>query len=973
MAFERDITSSTGDLRVGITDMTRDVSPSYPTHTAKKSSPSEVLTLALNWTKENQILSIEHVTSHSYVCKESISTKAKDDFLTERKLRGFFTKINKAVGKSSLVQPFEIFKTNDNEIPLWIAEGFTSLEILKQKNKSFPWQQIAALGHPELIEQLILLQKLLEEEPFDSAPAQTNFLMKQALIIARQASSPFIPKHASHDTMEMAQSEIAKLIFAADRSPIALINQVRNCQGGKLSEWLETNLLNAIHQTQQKITLTAKKHAQTKVQSSDLVERSKLLREMSELLLLKNGWLNSGFIHVLIKQLLTPEGDVELISKLSLLKNNPKLRSIINALNPTSPPHALLSMPLDMHEQQPLKRTLALSILNAYLSHLRQGNEGSCFATFLAINMLASRPVECVKDFAELLQNGSLTKHCEGIATQFPFMPIPCTEAIEKKILSTHQGQTLLSNGLKPFLWESTGIQVAAQAMGILNVKAAVEEYLKKLSPTAASTMPLIIKPIDLIRSFSSSEEMQYKGICAFEAEETSPLLQAWVNSIAGMAETNESGIIKSALVTTVHAVLMEKVNQTNPPFPKPLIELFFSYFNEELNKSLRFLYDRTIDNAKTGVDQHSKKGGFVLFDRNRSLSPDKWLKVDSHELFNTTIEKYVLHVLGKVKEQGSIRLSQWLEPFGKKILESFESDDFLNQTIKNINSINNKLKTPLEHVKELKYTPWLIRSGNNPKKILEVYLETNELPITEKFLPLSAPNLLQKVLQLGQTCSQNMHNLSMTNPYLITPVRTPGLHSFSLMLGHPSLLKGLEKGTDINAWLQESVIRPGKSITNSPITPAMRHALVDFCLKKLLLPKQTQPFLDMYLKIPPQVTIKEFRYQLKEILINIQTNPSSLSTYMRKLDTQIYQFLPAEQKEILEKSAVHFADTNWYEGAHDVHFCFVVNPGNGKLEIWEVMDNGKNLSAADQMAWLQDHEWEIYQPFFLDKETTHV
>ncbi|MFA6916233.1 MAG: hypothetical protein WC222_07535 [Parachlamydiales bacterium] len=985
MSWEGDLASTSQErlLHVTMDTCTKEVVISNSTGVAQSMlkhqrsvSHSSALTHTLKWANEKQALSIENASPPPATpSRLSHSEGSKDNFLNERKLRCFFSKVTKAAGRGVIGSFSEVPRHTSNEINQWIAEGYSTLQILHDKIKEQPWRQIASVGHPALMEQLIALQKLLEKPPFISAPYQAEFILKQALILAHQATAIFSPDELVHRSLEISFCELGKLIFAADRSPVTLIERVKLFQGNSLIEWLSDNVQNVIDQSKLKIKQNCQKHLFSGLQSPDLARRNKLIKETSDLLLLQDGTINTGLIHIVSEELVN--SDMELQLKMNLLQSTPKLRSIVNSLNPTTLHQPILNTLNDrgLHENSTSqKRSAAFTALTALFSHLRQGNEGSCFATFLAINMLASRPVECAEDFIELLQKGYLTKYCDGISIQFPFIPSSYSESIDKNVLVTHTGQGLLPDGNKPYLWDSPGLQSAAYAMGIKDVKSAIEAYLQQLSAKTTVELPLTVKPLDIIRSFSVSPEIQYKGIKAFEEEETSPLLMAWVSSIAGMAEANESGILKSTVIVTILTVLIENIHKITPPFPKPLIELFNVYLNDELNKSLRFLYDRSIDNASIGNDQHSKKGGFVLFDRNDSISPDKWTKIDSSELFNALIQKHALLVLAKIKEQGNMRVIQWLELFTVTVQTLFESEYFLNETIKNINVRNNRLKNPLKKVDDLKYTPWLIRGGNNPKKILQVYLESSQLPTTEKFTPLSAPNLLQKILQLGQACSEHNHDHSKTNPYLLTPVRTQGLHSFSLMLGHPSLLKGFEKGADTNAWLQDCVLKPGKTIAASPIDAQMKRALIDLTLKKIVSSKNTQAFLDQYITIPHNVTIKEFRYHIKGILQRIQPNTSRiLSMWMRKIDTHIYTSLQPNMKLGLENSAVHFADTNWYEGAHDVHFCFVVNPGNGKLEIWEAMDNGKNLSAADQMVWLQDHEWEIYEPFFLDKETSHV
>jgi len=57
----------------------------------------------------------------------------------------------------------------------------------------------------------------------------------------------------------------------------------------------------------------------------------------------------------------------------------------------------------------------------------------------------------------------------------------------------------------------------------------------------------------------------------------------------------------------------------------------------------------------------------------------------------------------------------------------------------------------------------------------------------------------------------------------------------------------------------------------------------------------------------------------------------------------------------------IHFADTNLHSGVHDVHFCFLVNPGSGKVEVWQVNDDNSGLTPLDQRHVCKNARWEIY------------
>jgi hypothetical protein len=90
---------------------------------------------------------------------------------------------------------------------------------------------------------------------------------------------------------------------------------------------------------------------------------------------------------------------------------------------------------------------------------------------------------------------------------------------------------------------------------------------------------------------------------------------------------------------------------------------------------------------------------------------------------------------------------------------------------------------------------------------------------------------------------------------------------------------------------------------------------------------------------------------------INVPSKSEQLS---REIDTALCQSLSVDLKAKLEHSAVHFGDTNWYQGIHDLHFCFLINPGTGQLELFESYSDGTHLKALDQKDWLINQKWGI-------------
>lgn len=828
--------------------------------------------------------------------------------------------------------------------------------------------KVADISLPAFSNQLSILQQILEKPVFKKKPALADCLMQYALKLAHQPFAQNISSESLKIQTEEDYSLLGKLIFISENASASLMQRIESKSDKGLSEWLEMTFNEEMVRIRQSIKNHSGIHAKTGIQRADIAVQVMFIREISEMLVTSEGIINVGLINAIVKDFpneFVQSAGMNMITHLTLLKNNPHiceaLSSITLPLSLKAPSQKIIQNTLSRTGEK--NRDAVVTALTAFLSHLRQGNAGSCFSTFLAINMLVTRPLDCIKDFNSLLSKSALSRNVDGIKIQFPFLLTSMSSSLLEPFHVSPEGEIFHPGPTHAYLWEAPGLISAGNAMEISDLKSSILCQLDKLKKDASPSLKLT--PASLLKMISSSTENYERGLAAFEAEESNPLLHAWENAIAGMAETTESSLIKSGINNSTLQILDSFFQKTFPTFTKSTLNYFHCIVNEELNAEIRLQYDPAIPGIHSSQDQHSNTGGFVLYDRNGSSHSNEWIRINSAEEYQQFVIK-LCQLAAKRIERDTKESIKWFE----NLKNFIDSDKFLNEAIKNFHPQNSRLSHPLQVIREIRYTPWLIKGGNNPKKILQVYFESKEAPPTEKFVPSNAHALLEKVIDLAKHCSPLDHDTQGTNPYLMTPVRTPGLHSFSLMLGHPSLAKACEQTDQSSEWIQEHVISPGLEIAKTPADPLLKTKLLNFCLNSLLPSKYTRTFMNLYHQFPPALSVSELRSHFDKALS--KANPAIQKTHhdrLRQIDSIIYQSLASDKRQSLEESAVHFADTNWSLGIHDVHFCFVVNPGNGELEVWEVSENGKNLSPIDQATWLNHQEWEIYEPFFLEKE----
>ena len=118
----------------------------------------------------------------------------------------------------------------------------------------------------------------------------------------------------------------------------------------------------------------------------------------------------------------------------------------------------------------------------------------------------------------------------------------------------------------------------------------------------------------------------------------------------------------------------------------------------------------------------------------------------------------------------------------------------------------------------------------------------------------------------------------------------------------------------------------------------------------------EMQPILDQ------PTSYIHFRNKLINAFRGAEKDHKKKRDQLISIDEKFFSLLPPEIEDILLKTAIHFADTNWNYKIYDTHLCFSVNPCSNHLTILETYDNGTKLRPLKQR-WLLQQEWEINFP----------
>lgn len=860
--------------------------------------------------------------------------------------------------------------TVEDSFYTWLEEkGYTTLSQLLKKQSGEPWNSIKKLQFPILMEQLVELHLLSAKQ----TDRKTANLQELAVSFGLELSNLALINERegkSDESIDDAKQVLGKLIYFIDRYPNKSFKILQEGNVERIVHRLNDEFEQVLFDLVSKLNNHYRAHSNAKLQSAHVATHTKIPLKIAEMLVTNRNTINVGIIDHLEEIFLSnPHSllnhEISLSYALKLLQKSPKMRAMIENIHAPEHPDmesndvVRASLGLD-HDIEVTDRHAMIATLTALLSHLRQSDDISCFAISLAIEILSSHLGYCVRDLSQLLENNVLIRQFKGISEDICFSLVISDNDLDIEIRRLPDGK--IDNLL--ILSESPGIQAACRAIGILKPGLALIKINETLTQATGSLAIFKVRNLleELARyqvSDRQEKELKFETLfqraCfAFSSQTHQPLLKVWENAIANMAETREGGMIKAAIWQAIVYAFSYQLTELKLT-PSKEIGLFFADL-KALFEKMAYLKFSPMLNVSFESISLGKEGGFVLHvGQHPIVSPTKFQKI---------VKKLVKQVSSE--RSGSPEKIKTYEDLEKIFLAFVESDVFLNTVLLRYDKSNRIYKHPLNHVRYLTRTPWVTKIGNRSKTVLDVYLEKKITRKEECLLTETPEERLIKIIEMAKSMSAEEKRAYLRNPHKLAQFSIPGLHTSSLMLGHPSLMAAWSVDTPVDEWVKNSVLIPGQDIATSIITPDTRQAVM-MKLKMEILPQheleaaKIETLLNEETRIPQGLSIQSYREHLLGILTSVHSSAKVVAKIMLKFDSAICHYLPRELKEKLATSAVRFADSNWSKNTVDVHFCFLVNPGTGQLEIWETYDDGSKFIALDQKHWLIKQPWEFF------------
>lgn len=735
-------------------------------------------------------------------------------------------------------------------------------------------------------------------------------------------------------------TELTYLVYNKPKSVISILNVNNISESVNKINYHFNHSIKRVHKL---IDEAYKEQLEKGISSAKKAKHIAIPIAISRILILPVGRMLEALIPSIIEEFVNEDNPYSrsLKAGLKLLHQSDELKSAIEEIHLPedllSNSALLIRATLNLTNKTELNDAHARrTALSALLTHMRQGQTGSCFASFIAIELQSINPMGAISDFKQLLEEGKLLRKVNNQNHDFPYL-------MKTEILKTNAewkitGLGKIHTDSVHYLWELPGIQSVCHYLSV-PCKEYVLEYLKPLCSDDKTIVITIDQLIDDL-AFKYPCEREHLEII-FSSSTQHPLLSIWGNSIAGMAEGLSGSMLKSALIQSIH-YLIKKAAKTNGCLDSLNKYEILSKIENAVMQRAHYLYDPTL------TLKNILKGAFVLYDSHNSKDFNKWTKIGSSPEFLKYLESLLESVCLCLENNEMDHLKSI-------ILKELSEDAFINSLLKKYHRENQNTPLNSDSIKFLRYTPWINSIGNDPQMVLKVYHETENTYTIKQIMPTSADELLHLLHKILQKIPYDRRKKYLSHGEYFLPLRIKGFHVFSLLVCHPSMQPLLL--SDEKQKYSTDLIT---SLSKIQITSQVKLLIKEYCLS-IVEKKHMKAMTEKLKMLKKKYATQQLRDFLIEILREYKPIHYKDEDLVLDVDLKILEFLPKSIRSEWESSIIHFADTNWQSEIQDIHYGIGINPGSGKIEILNVLGNGQIYKFLDQNQFLNGKVWELY------------
>lgn len=788
---------------------------------------------------------------------------------------------------------------------------------------------------------------------------QSKLTAENNQIVLKFVEAVIFEHEKNPKTLTNLSEKIGQLIFLLDIDLQETLKCLDKTNLQKSLKKLDAKFSQVLADTQKNLDELYQAHLKTGLQNPDIARQIALPIEISRFLVTSLGSINSALIFRMIQEFIPetlPNRNyvASLRSGLHLLAHSDILRNHLESL--AIPPdnhfkaHDLIRLSLKIPPQTKLTDQHAKQcMLAALLTHLRQGNSGSCFASFIAIEQQSMDLEHTCDDLTHLLKEGQLLRQVDQKSQSFPSLMCWGCEEYHRKILINAEGLLLNSPSKNAFLWEAPCFKTIVDQLGLPSPKEAIVTWLKSKKFPEEGLEITLETLINELGCKKTQEEIK-NALFGVAALINQPLLRMWENSLAAMSEGRKGSILNSALSKSIEFLMRKSAKKKSVLIQFNASDII-QVIEKIIDERIHYLYDPTIllNHAKAS-DSHSTQGAFVLYDSINKADHTEWKRIDTCEKFKEFLSHLMDDILDKVNQKDLSELKE-------QIAEDLNLEKTMCSLLKAYHEENIIATSTQEGIssKHIRYTPWMTVVGNDPKMVMRVY--QNEISFqAHSFIPESPTDLIYKITNLVRNLPQEKKENYLSKENSLTPCRIYGLHAFSLLMKHPSIMPYYYGQVDFKNYLENPDL---KKFSSLEMTSLMKKAVIDYVCEKV--EKNQRAELRAKLQeLPQKIAIKEFRQLVHKTLNTFTLSSKTIQVVMHQIDVKIVESLPKPLREAWQNSIIHFADTNWQLGINDIHYGIGLNPGTGEIELMCVLDDGRVYEFLNQHQYLKAKTWEI-------------
>lgn len=561
-------------------------------------------------------------------------------------------------------------------------------------------------------------------------------------------------------------------------------------------------------------------------------------------------------------------------------------------------------------------RHAKVAVLSAMLAPFNQGSVGDCFAVADVIRDHTEYYRNAAEDYRSIVMNGYVARPVNQTVDHFFCLPSLADDDLQRTV------------SYSASLLEAPGIAAARKLMGGDQSEDLSDHVSAALKGKPQVALRDVIQAMAQAISPANPSSLQSVGEYAFSSLTNNPVLRGCEAAFAAMAEDRPNDSLRANINSSLSQALQNVFTDQNSE------QTFLNNFNN----AYRLVYNLNIPLAQVSADGSSHDGGFQLY--KRSTNPNL---IGERVATPQDLQQAVLEVMTASMVQD------------QNVLSYVQSDAFLQQVLWDFDQNNQMEPDPVHNYQNLARTPMQSCDGDNPYEVDDIDTESAYEGNVETFTASNAKALILWCMGLAQKA-----------PAELLPMNSPQ-HAFNFVPANPDLAAYVKSKMGGGQYLQKMVIVPGMQVSNSRIDPATQQALIQG-LYSLGLQESSQFKQLCNTLASKHLSVYSYAQKLLNGIIGIyrlDPNQAALA-----FDSLLIQALPPNERAILEKSAIRFANTNWVEDGKDIYFCAFFNPRTELIGFGSIFEDKTNLTPMDESSWVNQQQWDVdLMPYAPQKE----